>query len=59
MNRNCYCRPNQTHCGLCSICNSPGHVSQHPYGIPYTSCWCDLCYQTIRLANLHIQVPNE
>ena len=59
MNRICYCEPGQIYCGVCNICNSPGHISHHPGGIPYTGTWCDLCYQTICFNSMDDQMPSE
>ncbi len=59
MDRQCYCEPEQNYCGVCGICNNPGHISHHPGGIPYTGSWCDLCYERLRVAFLNPLIPSE
>ena len=60
MKRNqCYCGkiPKETlekegipegYCGLCDICNKPGHTQHFPGAVPYTGTWCDKCFVRVR-----------
>ncbi len=34
-------------CGLCEICNKPGHTQHFPGAVPYTGTWCDVCLKKI------------
>ena len=35
------------YCGLCEMCNKPGHTQHFPGAVPYTGTWCDDCLKKI------------
>lgn len=35
------------YCGLCSICEKPGHIRHYPGSVPVTGCWCDEHYAAL------------
>jgi len=37
----CYCKENQSHCGVCIDCGKPGHLRSLMF---VTFPWCDDCY---------------
>ena len=59
--RNCYCglwesKPRvlerqgipEGFCGLCQVCGAPGHTRHFPGAVPYTGCWCDRHFASLR-----------
>jgi len=34
------------YCGLCCVCNKPGHTCAHPHQ-PYTAAWCKVHWQEV------------
>lgn len=54
--RNCYCREDRPpppgvppgYCGICRICDAPGHARHHPGYLPYTGAWCDAHYDQMQ-----------
>jgi hypothetical protein len=43
------------YCGLCLVCERPGHTRHHPGAVPFTGSWCDWHYR--RLALTHPATP--
>lgn len=31
-------------CGICEVCQQPGHTRHYPGAVPYTGAWCDACF---------------
>jgi hypothetical protein len=51
---NCYCESvtkeyrekygiPEGYCGICEVCNAPGHTQHFPGAVPYTGAWCNSC----------------
>ena len=67
--RNCYCglwahNPStleaqgvpRDFCGFCAFCGAPGHLRHAPAG-PFTSAWCDACYEIETTAHKLLSEP--
>ena len=43
------------YCGLCELCNKPGHTQHFPGAVPYIGAWCDDCFEKIARKQQNIE----